>query len=51
MLAWLPRVDGRVLMESPLYSVMQGRVADVPLITGMLQFRLAYFASLLTTLF
>jgi hypothetical protein len=33
-LAWLPRVDGIFLTESPQHAVVAGRVADVPIIIG-----------------
>ncbi|KAH9968428.1 carotenoid ester lipase precursor [Lactifluus volemus] len=33
-LAWLPRVDGVFLTEPPQQAVVDGRVADVPIITG-----------------
>ncbi|KAH9051979.1 carotenoid ester lipase precursor [Lactarius vividus] len=34
ILAWLPRVDGIFLTELPQVSVLRGRVANVPIITG-----------------
>ncbi|KAG0698814.1 Alpha/Beta hydrolase protein [Suillus ampliporus] len=33
-LAWVPRVDGVVLMAAPQVLVLQGSVADIPFITG-----------------
>ncbi|KAJ7364786.1 Alpha/Beta hydrolase protein [Mycena albidolilacea] len=34
VLAWLPRVDGVFLSDNPQRLVQQGKVADVPFITG-----------------
>ncbi|KAI0030033.1 carotenoid ester lipase precursor [Vararia minispora EC-137] len=33
-LAWLPRVDGALLKVPPQHQVLQGKVANVPFITG-----------------
>ena len=38
MLAWLPRVDGVFLKEQPQISAHYGRVANVPMITGVFPF-------------
>ena len=35
-LAWVPRVDGIFLTESPQTLVEQGVIADVPFVNGML---------------
>lgn len=37
VLAWLPRVDGVFLTEPPQYSVVRGHVANVPVISGVLE--------------
>ncbi|KAI0265668.1 carotenoid ester lipase precursor [Gloeopeniophorella convolvens] len=33
-LAWLPRVDGAFLTESPQHAVLRGHVSKIPVITG-----------------
>ena len=38
ILAWLPRVDGVFLKEQPQLSALLGRVANVPMITGVFPF-------------
>ncbi|KAG8872196.1 hypothetical protein FRB97_007889 [Tulasnella sp. 331] len=35
-LTWLPRIDGAFIKESPMVSLMQGRAANIPLVTEIL---------------
>jgi hypothetical protein len=34
MLSWLPRTDGKFITELPLNLIKQGKVTNVPFITG-----------------
>jgi len=40
VLAWLPRVDGVFLTEPPQHAVLRGHVADIPVITGGMPYRI-----------
>jgi acetylcholinesterase len=36
MLAWIPRTDESLLTDSPMKLVQEGKVANIPFVTGKL---------------